>query len=169
MFILHLKTCIVTISIMSTVDFYDVLGVDTDATNKEIRSAYRNMAKKYHPDKGGEPAVFELIVQAFNVLSDPDQRGEYDKAFKVSKQSENDFFSLKEGAKDYMKSQQGMTKEEKEEAKNIAKLEFEKMWKDMNQKHEFKEEKQDDKLSKIKITILICLVLMKICFILFCI
>ena len=133
---------------MATVDFYDVLGVETDATNKEIRSAYRSMAKKYHPDKGGDPSVFELIVQAFNVLSDADKRGEYDKAFQISKESESNFFKLRSGANDYMKSQEGMTKEEKEEAKNMAKLEFDKMWSDMNSKHDFKQDEQDDVLSK---------------------
>jgi curved DNA-binding protein CbpA len=133
---------------MATVDFYDVLGLTSDATNKEIRSAYRSMAKKYHPDKGGDPNVFELIVQAFNVLSDPDGRHKYDKAFQISKEAESDFFKLREGASSYMKSQEGMTKEEKEEAKNMAKLEFDKMWSDMNSKHDFKEYAQDDALSK---------------------
>ncbi|HSE44565.1 MAG TPA: J domain-containing protein [Gemmatimonadales bacterium] len=64
-------------------DFYEVLGVKRDASDKEIRSAYRKLARKYHPDvspndKTAE-ARFKEVTAAFEVLSDADKRKKYDK------------------------------------------------------------------------------------------
>jgi DnaJ-class molecular chaperone len=63
-------------------DYYTVLGVDRKATEKEIRSAYRRLARKHHPDvnpgdKASE-AVFKEINAAHDVLSDPEKRRKYD-------------------------------------------------------------------------------------------
>lgn len=67
------------------VTFYDTLGVERDAPDKEIRQAFRRLALKYHPDRfaGGERAEaeerFQGITEAFNVLSHPESREKYDK------------------------------------------------------------------------------------------
>lgn len=63
-------------------DYYNVLGVPRTATDKEIRSAYRKLARKYHPDlnpgdKTAE-ARFKELQTAYDVLSDPDKRKKYD-------------------------------------------------------------------------------------------
>lgn len=64
-------------------DFYEVLGVSRTATEKEIKSAYRKLARKYHPDVNpGDKAAearFKEINQAFEVLSDPEKRKKYDR------------------------------------------------------------------------------------------
>jgi curved DNA-binding protein CbpA len=58
---------------------YKILQVKKDATEKEIVSAYRKLAKKYHPDvKGGNAAKFEQIHESYFVLSDPLRRRAYD-------------------------------------------------------------------------------------------
>ena len=58
---------------------YKILQVKKDATEKEIVSAYRELAKKYHPDvKGGNATKFEQIHESYLVLSDPVRRREYD-------------------------------------------------------------------------------------------
>jgi len=58
---------------------YKILQVKKDATEKEIISAYRKLAKKYHPDvKGGNAAKFEQIHESYFVLSDPLRRSKYD-------------------------------------------------------------------------------------------
>ena len=67
---------------MAKRDFYEVLGVGKSADEKELKAAYRKLAKQYHPDanpgdKTAE-AKFKEISEAFSVLSDPEQRKEYD-------------------------------------------------------------------------------------------
>src|SRR5256885_11410973 len=64
-------------------DFYQVLGVKRDASEKEVRAAYRKLARKHHPDVNpGDKAAearFKEINAANEVLSDPDKRRKYDK------------------------------------------------------------------------------------------
>lgn len=59
-------------------NYYETLGVDKSATPEQIKQAYRRLASKFHPDKGGDTAKFQEIEEAYRVLSDPDQRGAYD-------------------------------------------------------------------------------------------
>jgi len=65
----------------SSKSYYDVLGVPKTATDAEIKSAFRKLAKKYHPDINKEPGAeekFKEIGEAYAVLSDPDKRKQYD-------------------------------------------------------------------------------------------
>lgn len=67
---------------MNKKDYYEVLGVSKDADEKEIKSAFRKLAKKYHPDVSKEPNAaekFKEAQEAYAVLSDPDKRSQYDK------------------------------------------------------------------------------------------
>ena len=63
-------------------DFYDLLGVSKQATDSEIKRAYRKMANKYHPDKNqgdsGAEAKFKEVSKAYETLSDPQKRRMYD-------------------------------------------------------------------------------------------
>ncbi|KAG6498435.1 hypothetical protein ZIOFF_046348 [Zingiber officinale] len=63
-------------------DPYEVLGVARNATDQEIKSAYRKLALRYHPDKNANDAaaadVFKEVTFAYSILSDPNKRRQYD-------------------------------------------------------------------------------------------
>lgn len=60
-------------------DYYNILGVPRDASEDDIKKAYRKLAHKYHPDKGGGDAEkFKEINEAYQVLSDKRKRAQYD-------------------------------------------------------------------------------------------
>ncbi len=66
---------------MNKRDYYEVLGVDKNASEKEIKSAFRRLAKKYHPDVSKEPDAaekFKEAQEAYAVLSDAQKRSQYD-------------------------------------------------------------------------------------------
>lgn len=71
-------------------DLYDILGIDKDADENEIRKAYHEKSKENHPDKGGDHEVFVKISFAYSVLSDPDKRKEYDSYGTTSNTSEKE-------------------------------------------------------------------------------
>ena len=68
---------------MTKRDCYDVLGIKKNATDKEIKSAYRKLAKKYHPDAnpGDKRAEekFKELSEAYDILKDPEKRKLYDR------------------------------------------------------------------------------------------
>ena len=59
-------------------DHYQTLGVSKDADIKDIKRAYRKLASKHHPDKGGDKGEFQKVQAAYDTLSDPQKRAQYD-------------------------------------------------------------------------------------------
>ena len=59
-------------------NLYDILGLSKNATFEEIKSKYKSLAQQHHPDKGGDPELFKEIKNAYEVLSDPISRKQYD-------------------------------------------------------------------------------------------
>lgn len=63
-------------------DYYDILGIKKDASEEDIKKAYRKQALRYHPDKNKSPGAedkFKEIAEAYDVLSDPKKKDIYDR------------------------------------------------------------------------------------------
>ena len=60
-------------------DYYEMLGVSRSASDVEIRRAYRKLAHKHHPDKGGDAKKFKQVSEAYKVLSNKSKRAQYDR------------------------------------------------------------------------------------------
>ena len=67
---------------MSQRDYYEVLGVSQNASNSELKKAFKKLAMKYHPDRNpDDPAAnekFKEAAEAYEVLSDPEKKSAYD-------------------------------------------------------------------------------------------
>ncbi len=77
------------------VDYYAVLNIDDDADTSEIKAAYRSIAKVCHPDISGDESMNMCILlnEAYTVLSDPEQRSEYNRMLDEALEDENDGYT----------------------------------------------------------------------------
>lgn len=60
-------------------DYYEILGLQKGASESEIKKAYRKLAMKHHPDKGGDEEKFKEIAEAYETLSDSEKKANYDR------------------------------------------------------------------------------------------
>jgi len=68
----------VACAISNSMDHYNTLGVTKTASQADIKKAYRKLAMKNHPDRGGDESNFQKISEAYDTLSDPTKRSQYD-------------------------------------------------------------------------------------------
>src|SRR6476659_1307787 len=94
---------------MDFIDYYQVLGVNKNAGEEEIKKAYRKLARKYHPDLNPNDKEaskkFQQLNEANDVLSDPEKRKKYDQYGKDWKHSEQ-FAQSNQGGRAYRGEQE---------------------------------------------------------------
>ncbi|PKI83869.1 hypothetical protein MVES_002185 [Malassezia vespertilionis] len=99
-------------------EYYELLGVRGDATDLDLKKAYRKAAIKNHPDKGGDEEKFKMIGEAYRVLSDSNLRADYDR---YGKKKPSDEVGLKEATemisliRDFGKASEIMMSDEERE------------------------------------------------------
>lgn len=64
-------------------DYYKILGINNGASEEEVKKAFRKLAHKYHPDKGGDEKKFKEVNEAYQVLSNKEKRRQYDQFGRV--------------------------------------------------------------------------------------
>ena len=85
-------------------DYYQSLGVDRTASIQQIKAAYRKMAMKHHPDRGGSHAGMVRINEAWHVLSDPELRIQYDQQLHSGTVKQDDFAAARSRSQNYERS-----------------------------------------------------------------
>ena len=78
-------------------NYYDILGVSEDASSEQIKKAFKDIAKKEHPDRGGNEAVFKEANEAYDTLKDTKKRQEYDTIRKFGMPGTGGNFSFRTG------------------------------------------------------------------------
>jgi curved DNA-binding protein CbpA len=112
-------------------DYYKVLGIGKEATEKEIRKAYRQKAKIYHPDSGGDEKEFILLKKAYDTLSNVSQRFSYDRAY-------DSYYATTSGKRENSKQTNHQSKTEKSKNSQQREHEF----------HNRKEKKKEESSSR---------------------
>jgi curved DNA-binding protein len=75
-------------------NYYEILGVNEKASQDDIKKAYKKLAMKHHPDRGGDNKKFQEISQAYDTLSDPNKRSQYDAELNGA----NPFINIRSGS-----------------------------------------------------------------------
>ena len=78
-------------------NYYDILGVSEDASNEQIKRAFKDIAKKEHPDRGGDESKFKEANEAYDTLKDPKKRQEYDTIRKFGQPGTGGNFQFRSG------------------------------------------------------------------------
>jgi curved DNA-binding protein CbpA len=127
-----------------TINYYEVFGCEQSVSQKELRQRYRDLVQKYHPDKNKDkdPKLFELVQRAWESLCTEDKRKQYDQLLSnVQQAKRSDHHSLKQSYEEYAELSKS---DVSEKTKEVAKLEFEKGFSEMDKKHKFDRSKMKD-------------------------
>jgi len=133
------------------VDLYEVLNLKHDCTHEEIEKRFQKLVLKFHPDKyrADHPEanenerremteIYQLIIHVYQRLADPQKRADYDKMYKLSKQSNSSHTHLKNSFEEFMEHEASKPKLSKEEQEKA----FEREMKEMDRKGKFNSEEQ---------------------------
>jgi curved DNA-binding protein CbpA len=102
------------------VDFYKILGINSDATSSEVRKAYQKKLTYYHPDKNKDLSkdecsnILNRITDAYSVLSNPKRREYYDRNYLGKNNNSDDFQSLKDSFKEFIDNEEWVPAEKRQ-------------------------------------------------------
>jgi DnaJ-class molecular chaperone len=82
-------------------DYYSILGVSKNASDQEIRKAYKKMSMQHHPDRGGNEEEFKKVNEAYSTLKDPQKRAAYDNPQPTGQQGWNRYDYSEFNASDF--------------------------------------------------------------------
>ncbi|CAB9506840.1 protein DnaJ [Seminavis robusta] len=99
-------------------DLYDILGVSPGASRKDITTAYRSLAKKFHPDKigAGSEDTFNHIKGAYEILKDPTLKARYDKQFQTRPRQS----ALQKAEQLFQQARDNLSKQQQDEVTRLA-------------------------------------------------
>ncbi len=137
----------------NNINYYEVLGVEPTATQKEIKKQYTKLVAKYHPDKVKDGDVnnnlFELIQKAYEYLGDPKSREEYDFYTKNIQGAKHiDHMKLKADFSNYVDLAPDPTSSTFKKEKQMAELEFDRLSNELDVKNKVNRELLGQKLTK---------------------
>lgn len=127
------------------IDLYEILNLSQDCTRNDIKKSFRELAKKHHPDHGGEPKMFQLITMAYEILIDKHERVQYDKIYEMHETNMNSHNKMKNESNSFKESQSVRNKTI-DEVKNEFKKTFREM--DLQQGIDRDGDKSNDKINK---------------------
>ena len=119
------------------VNLYKILGVSRESTDKDIKKAFNKLIIKHHPDRGGDPEIYEIIVNSYNVLIDPISRKQYDDLYKLNEDTRQVYVDMKSQSKNFLDTQN------KKITANDHKH-FKQGWEELNKKHGYYEEDKNN-------------------------
>ena len=118
------------------INLYKILGVSRDCNDKDIKKAFNKLVIKYHPDRCGNSEIYEIIVNAYNILIDAESRKQYDDMFKIEEDI-SDYNNMKCQSKSFLGTQNKSVSTDDHNK-------FKEGWSELNKKHGFYEENKDD-------------------------
>ena len=126
----------------SEINLYNVLGIENTASAQDIKNAYRKLIPEHHPDRGGNPEIFELITNAYNILHNNETRAEYDKIIILNKHASSDHMKLKQSSQEYFHSVENVNSDEFKQKYQSAYQKYMHEKAIYNQKHQFDPKEQ---------------------------
>ena len=140
-------------------DYYYILGIKENSSLQEIKTTYRKLALKFHPDKNeGEKyfeEMFKAILEGYEILSDTEKRKSYEiklKEFKSSKINRDSLRNSEEKFKKKYEEQKRKSEEEFQKKENDIRAYYETKIKNINEQNEKRIKEEAERTNKSKIT-----------------
>ena len=112
------------------IDLYKILNVNRNCNKNDIKKSFNKLVLKHHPDRGGNDEIYEIILNAYNILINDDTRKQYDILYE-SENEQSNYYDMKQKSHNYMTKQSNST---------IDRNKFNEQWEQLNKKHGYYED-----------------------------